>query len=671
MQKQEEKSNKIYEEFDKTQEVEIENNNKENIEKTQIVETAEIVKKEKELEEIKREANSKETQTIEKEPKDHNKVKEDKIEKQKKEYNKKKKKIKIIIFSIIALLAVLIFSMIFAITNLGSDKIISGVSINGIEVSGLSKEEAKGKLQTIVAEKQKKEISVKYNDFESSINLELIETKYDIEKAVEEAYNIGRDSNIFANNYSILFTMMGKKNLDVNISVNDEQLNKTIKDISSKLPGAIKEPSFYIEEDNLIITRGTKGFAVDKEDTKNKLLEILKNIDNKNDNLINLKVYEKEPDEINIDEIYKEVHKEAKDAYYTKDPFQIYPEVDGVDFNVDEAKEQIKEVKDEYTIKLTISKPNVTVDEIGTEAFPDRLSIFTTRYDASNYNRTTNLRLASDKINGKVLMPGELFSYNKVVGERTIAAGYKEAAIYAGGRVVDGLGGGICQISSTLYNAALLANLEIVDRSNHSFVTSYLGAGRDATVVYGAIDFQFKNTRKYPIRIVSSVQSGIATMEIFGIKEDEEYDISFDTRTIATIPYSTEYVEDSSLGEGEEEVEQRGHNGIQTETYITKSLNGNVVSRELLSKDTYSAMKQIIRRGTTAAAPTPAPEPAPTTAPAQAPQAPEQPAPNDNVNNNESDNNTNTNPQEDSQGQNSDSSSQSQEQQPEAESTNP
>ena len=608
MQNKSENQNDVLDELDKTQEVKISQEESKNIEKTQVVDIPKAMQSDSTFEqEQNNEAQSNNNESI---SNNENKKEINKIEKQKDNYSKKKKRIKVAVISGSFLILVLFFSLIFALINLGNDKIITGVSINGIEVSGLSKEEAKGKLETIIAEKKKQDITVKYQDFETGINSELIETKYDVQKAVDNAYNIGRNGNIFANNYNILFTMIGKKNVDLDVSLNEEQLKTTLKDISSKLPNAIKEASFYIENDELIITRGKKGNAVDVEDTKSKLMTYLKDI-NKKDFLIDLKVYGKEPDEINIDEIYKEVHTEAKDAYYTKDPFQIYPEVNGIDFNVDEAKELIKEVKDEYTIKLNISKPNVTVDQIGTEAFPDRLSIFTTRYDASNYNRTTNLRLASNKINGKVLMPGEVFSYNKVVGERTISAGYKEAAIYAGGRVVDGLGGGICQISSTLYNAALLANLEITDRSNHSFVTSYVGAGRDATVVYGVIDFQFKNSRKYPIRIVSSVQSGVATMEIYGIKEEEEYDISFDTRTIATIPTSTEYVEDSSLGEGEEVVEQRGHNGVQTETYITKSLNGKVVSRNLLSKDTYNAMKKIVRRGPAVAQPTSQPEPKP------------------------------------------------------------
>ena len=201
---------------------------------------------------------------------------------------------------------------------------------------------------------------------------------------------------------------------------------------------------------------------------------------------------------------------------------------------------------------------------IGTEAFPDLLSDFSTRYAASNRNRTTNLIIASNKINGTVLMPGEIFSYNKIVGERTIAAGYKEAPIYVEGKVQDGLGGGICQIATTLYNAALFANLEIVERSNHQFVPSYANASRDATVVYGAIDFKFKNNREYPIKIVCSVTNGIANFKIFGLKTENDYNVQITSRVTGSTA-----------------------NAIYSEAYKTLSQNGNIISTERISRDTY------------------------------------------------------------------------------------
>ena len=232
--------------------------------------------------------------------------------------------------------------------------------------------------------------------------------------------------------------------------------------------------------------------------------------------------------------------------------------------SIDEAKALLEEDKDEYVVPLKILYPNVTTNMIGTEAFPDLLSSYSTRYNAYDRDRTTNLQLAANKINGTVLMPGETFSYNQVVGERTIAAGYKEAPIYVSGEVVDGLGGGICQITSTLYNAVLYANLEIVERSNHQFVPSYVTASRDATVVYGSIDFKFKNNRDYPIKIMCSVSGGIANFQIFGLKTDNEYEVEISS-----------YVTGSTANE------------TYSEAYRILKQNGQVVGSELLSRDIY------------------------------------------------------------------------------------
>ena len=520
--------------------------------------------------------------------------------KEKVEHQKKSKRKKIIIASIIGIILLigLLFSTIFALINMNNSKIISGVKIEGIEVSGLSKDEAKSKLEAIYNEKKEKEIPIKYNEYESSINPSMIELNYDIDKAVDEAMNIGRNNNIFINNYNILFTLIGKKDINVEMSINEEATRKIIEDTGANLPGVVIESSYYIEGENLIITKGKEGIKIDTEQLLTKLKERLNDITIQN-NYIEIPVTTKTPEPIDVDKIHSEIYKEMQNAYYTKDPFEIHPEVEGVDFNVDEVKAMIAaEDKEEYTIKLTITKPKVTVNDIGTEAFPDKLGTFTTRYDERDRDRTTNLKLACQKLNNQVVLAGATFSYNKTLGERTIEAGYKNAAIYSNGEVVDGLGGGICQISSTLYNAIVDANLETVERRNHQFVTSYVPAGKDATVVYGMTDFKFKNTRKYPVKIIATAQNGIATISIYGVKEEVEYDVELQVKQIATIPVTTVYKEDSSLPAGTEKVKQVGAKGVKTETYLVKSLNGKVVSSELVSRDTYNAMQRIVLRGT-------------------------------------------------------------------------
>ena len=265
---------------------------------------------------------------------------------------------------------------------------------------------------------------------------------------------------------------------------------------------------------------------------------------------------------------------------------------------MEEAQRILEEDKEEYVIPLKITVPDKTLEDLGEEAFPDELGTYTTRYDPTNLNRSNNISISAKKIDGTIVLPGETFSYNQVVGERTIAEGYKEAGAYAGGKVVQDVGGGICQTSSTLYNAALYANLEIVDRSNHQFLTSYVSAGRDATVAWGSIDFQFKNNRTYPIKIEASAENGVCTMSIYGIKEETEYEVVIQSVVLSYIPYTTKYENDDTLEEGKEVVEQSGYTGCTSEAYKILKLNGEVVSKTLLSKDTYDPMTRIIRRGT-------------------------------------------------------------------------
>ena len=225
------------------------------------------------------------------------------------------------------------------------------------------------------------------------------------------------------------------------------------------------------------------------------------------------------------------------------------------------------EEKEEYKIALQLTNPEVSINDIGLDAFPDMLAEFTTKYDAGAKNRTTNLRLASDKINGTVIMPGEVFSYNKLVGKRPIEAGYKEATIYENGQVTTGLGGGICQISTTLYNAVVAANLEITSRRNHMFTTSYVPAGKDATVAWGSTDFKFKNTRDYPIKIESTVSGGIAKVRVYGLKTDNEYNITIETATVKSTSKN-----------------------LIVDSFKVYRQNGQVIKKEKISRDTYKKL---------------------------------------------------------------------------------
>lgn len=529
--------------------------------------------------------------------KEMNEISETKI---KKDNTQKTKKAMIpIILITVFICTLMILSIIFALININNNTILSGISIMGIDVSNLTPEEAIRKMQELTQTKEVNDITLKYQDYETTINGKQVNVKYDIENAVTEAYNIGKSGNIVVNNYDIIWTQFFKKDIKMSVYYDKEVLNEKIHDISSKIPGAVKQSNYYIEDEKLIIVKGTKGIKIREEDVKEQIISRLENMGEK-DSIITILVENATPDEIDVEKIRNEIYKKPEDAYVSKNPTTVHPHVNGVDFKVtiEKAKEILKENKKEYIIPLKITVPSVTIKDLGEKAFPDLIATYSTRYDPTNYNRSNNLSIASKKINGTILMPGEVFSYNKVVGERTIAAGYKSAGAYAGGRVVQDVGGGICQISSTIYNTALLANLEIVDRSNHQFQTSYVPVSRDATVSWGALDFKFKNTRKYPIKIVASAKNGIAKVSFYGIKEETEYEVLIQSQTLSYIPSTVKYIEDKTLEQGKEVVEQSGYSGCKSEAYRILKLNGKIVSKTLLSKDTYDPMQKIVRRGT-------------------------------------------------------------------------
>lgn len=466
----------------------------------------------------------------------------------------------------ILIIIVLLILIVFTGYNMFNQNIVSGVSIKGVDVSNMSKSDAKYKLDNYLSEVLPQEIKVKHGDFEATLSTSQIAVEFDTKSATNQAFSIGRQGNIFENDFYVLSSMFGKTDINLNLKLDTDQLSKNLDEMSAQLPDKVTDSSYYIDENNLIVTPGKTGNVVDVETSIQNIKDAILNLSDL-DQPIELAVKTQEPEKIDIEKVHTEIYKEPKDAYYTQDPFTVYPSENGLDFKVsiEEANNILgDQTADEYTIPLKVLYPNVTTNMIGSEAFPDLLSSFSTKYSVRATARTTNLKLAASKINGTVLMPGETFSYNKVVGARTIAAGYKEAPIYVSGEVVDGLGGGICQITSTLYNAVVYANLDIVERTNHQFVPSYVTASRDATVVYGSLDFKFKNNRNYPIKINCSVSGGIANFQIFGLKQDDDYDVeisSYETGRTATAIYS--------------------------EAYKILKKDGKVVNKQLLSKDTY------------------------------------------------------------------------------------
>lgn len=396
------------------------------------------------------------------------------------------------------------------------------------------------------------------------------------------------------NNFRILMSLFKRTNIDSPITYNSEKLDNIIENISVELPNLLVEPSYYISDNQLIITKGTPGNYLDKEETK-KL--IISSIQKDNADII-LPVKSLNPQNIDIKKIHSEIYAEPQNASITKNPYSVKIDKKGIDFaiSLEDAQNIVNTAEtDEISIPLVYKNAEITVADLGEDIFTNVLSSCPTKYDATNTNRATNLTLATNKINGIVLSPGEIFSFNKIVGERTIKNGFKEAIVYSDGELDYGIGGGICQVSSTLYNAVIQTNLEIIERKNHSMTVNYTPIGRDATVAYGSIDFKFKNSRTYPIKIVATANAGILNISICGITEKDDYNIDIVVETTQKEDFETVYEYDNSIPVDSQVIKQTGKYGYKCSTYRVLYRNGKLVSKDLLSTDTYKPQKQIVK----------------------------------------------------------------------------
>ena len=437
----------------------------------------------------------------------------------------------------------------------------------------MTKEEAKTAVMNYLKEHTSDHVTFSFKNYEYDAEVEQFEAEFDIDSAIEIAYQIGRNKDTLGNVKDYISLLMHTIDITPAFVYNEAAMDDYIDFLEVSLPEQVEQPGYYVEDDTLVITTGSTGVGIQKEDLKEILIASLQDVTYKSQVFV-IPTYITYPDGLDVGAIHEEIYKPMVNASYTVNPYSFIVEETGVDFSAEEVLSTVKNVgtNEEYRFDLIYTKPEVKVTDFGMEAFPDLLGTYTTKY-INNPNRTTNLQLAAAKMNGTVIVPGGTFSFNSVVGPRTASRGYKAAAIYSEGTVVEDVGGGICQVVTTLYNAAIQANMDITERRNHSFMPTYVGPGYDATVAYGSQDFKFKNTRDYPIKIIASVENGYCKVFIYGLKTENEYDISIETNIIKTMPKKT----------------AGGSAGYVVDSFRVVRQNGQLISREKISRDTYSA----------------------------------------------------------------------------------
>ncbi len=398
------------------------------------------------------------------------------------------------------------------------------------------------------------------NEIESKIKKEKIKLH-----VVEDIYCLNTDEIKPHFNANEVFKYLKKKEKNKDetfpkIKYNKSKLKKLLSTLSEKTKIYPQKYQYKLLDDSVIVRAGSNGKKIDVEKTVNQIESSLQNVNFKEIIPKAEKIFSN-ISLINLENIKNKIDVPVKDAVFKiANGKRVYEdEVVGVELNIKKAKQIVKNpAKGQYEIPLKITQPNETVSSLKQQhnhpSTPHVLASFATHFNPSIANRVHNIRIAAGAINGVVILPGEEFSFRETAGR---AGGYVEATTYANGKKTKGIGGGMCQVSSTLFNTALRANMNITQRHSHSRPVSYLPHGRDAGYAGSGSDFKFTNSLKNPIRIIASVSSSSVTVSMLGTKLPEEnFKVDLESHVISQTP-----------------------NNLKAVLNVTVTLNGKVVKQ--------------------------------------------------------------------------------------------
>lgn len=520
------------------------------------------------------------------------------------------KKVPIIGGAVIGVILVIYIILCFLASGNG---FIKNMTINGIKVNNMSKDEIVTQLEKQYQKDEKNLL----------LNLSLNDQKYQIDMKDNVKVNIKDQVNDIQKKYNNFFTKgyhyLLQHNENISIDIKDQkQLNKDIKKSGILDYSTLVPTTYKVEKTKVIFTKGKSGEAVKQKDVYNTIQTALNEYDfNKT---LKIKPSSVSEDESVMKTIYKSLSKEGKNATLDKnDNYKIVAEQYGAKYDLDDSISAFNKAKEgkEFEVKAKAIVPSITKEDLEKNLFKDVLGEYTTTVNGSSV-RKNNVRLAGEKCN-VILLPGEEFSYNQTVGKRTKENGFGEAGAYLNGETVQEVGGGVCQTSSTLYNAVVLANLEVTERTNHTYISSYVPIGRDATVSWGGPDFKFKNNRDYPIKIEASYANSKLTCKIIGTDVDGSY-VKFTSERTGDVAYNTKYENDATIPEGQQVTKQAGSNGGRAVSYrLVYDKDGKLLSKKKEAKSYYKGHEAIIAVGTMKVEQVPetTPETTPNTEPTQ------------------------------------------------------
>ena len=407
-------------------------------------------------------------------------------------------------------------------------KIHKNIYVRDIDISNLTREEAKNKINKIIESNNSFILNLSENKY--VFLKEDIDVDYNVDDLIETAYGIGRNEGIISNIKTIGNLRLGKKIiLDYRITYDEKKLNKYLMELNKKIYKKPKNATIRINNGQIIITKEKNGYKLNKDKLKNTLVEKIVNMDCSEEII----------------------------PIITIKPVYLYEDLSKID----------------------------TV-----------LGRFETYFNSQNYNRSTNIKLAASATTNILLNQGEVFSFNSNIQNSDIGKYLKEAPVIINGKSEKGRGGGMCQVSSTIYNAALYSGMSIISVRNHSIPSPYIEKGRDATVSGGIIDLKFKNNYKTPVYIYNQVMGNKIVCTIYGNKRDKQ-DIEIITEITDEINNRIIRKNSEKYDLGVKTIEQEGRKGYKVKTYrVYKNDFGN--KSEYIGESYYPPQDKIIIYGT-------------------------------------------------------------------------
>jgi vancomycin resistance protein YoaR len=520
--------------------------------------------------------------------------------------NKVRKKKNVLLTVLIIFIILMLFSAsAFAAMTLKNDKVYKGVHIGTLDVSGMDRKEMSKLLDevynTAVTEKS---VTLKSPDAELSEIFSKFDVKYDTQKAINEAYSIGRSGNIFKRLYDIAKAGISGIKIDVAQTYDEGKIESFVNRFSVQVFKSVKESALLITDSEVKLRSGRHGEHIDKAATIN----LVKNVINSGkSSIITPEIIITKPTKsFNADELYNQIISEAKEASYTMENSKLVLKPHSVGRTVDKKKleeiiNELEKTEDtERLLPVSTVLPSITSEAAESMLFRDELASAKTSFGTGTQNgknRKHNMEISVAKIDNLVLLPGEEFSFNRVVGPRDVAHGYKTAHVYIRGRIEDGIGGGICQVSTTIYNAVLKADLQVTERKNHSFTVGYVPLGQDATAYYGGTDFRFVNSTNWPIKLRSYVKGNSIYFSILGTNENPKKSVIISNKILSETPFTVQTTVDPTLPPGTTKELQEGLNGYVVETFKTIKEDGKVISQTKLHTSRYNPCTQILLVG--------------------------------------------------------------------------